>query len=182
MGIEKVLDNIKKGQVNKLKKEIFLMVLIFMPLIYSEANPQTSIQVMIIMFIPTLLVVPRIIYHIYIYYKPEKAACFKRVEELVPREKACDYIANQLDNKIVEDGVLIITPDLLIDVNNYENIFIRKYIKELVFIKDFYEGKYFYKITFTYKDKKTYTVSYEGYPNTEAEVEEMLHLIRKRSW
>lgn len=182
MGIEKVLESIKKGQANILKKEIILIVIICMPLLITKGDPVTSIQVMILMFVPSLLVIPRIIYHIYIYYNPEKASCFKRVEELVPREKAYDYIANQLDNKIVEDGVIIITPDLLIDINNYENIFIRKYIKDLGFIKNFYEGKYFYKITFTYKDNKTYKVSYEGYPNTEAEVKEMLHLIRKRNW
>ena len=180
MSIEEILNSIKMGQVNKLKKEIIFIIIICMPLLITKADPVTSIQVMTYMAIPSLLVIPRVIYHIYIYYHPEKAACFKRLEKIVPRENACEYIASQLDKRIVEDGVVIITPDLLIDMNNYENIFIRNEIRNVGVVINLTNRIPYYQTTIDYSDKKRYIIDYSNSPNTKKEVNEIARMIMKR--
>ena len=180
MNIEEILNSIKIAQANKLKKEIILIVIICMPLLITKGDPVTSIQMMILMSIPSLLVIPRIIYHLYIYYNPKKAACFKRLEKLVPRENVCDFIIDQLDKRIVEDGVVIITPELLIDMNNYENIFVRSEIKNVGVIADLTGRIPYYQTKIDYSDKKRYIIDYSDSPNTKKEVNEIARMIMKR--
>lgn len=178
--MEDIFNNIKKNHAVKLKKYLIVIVILCMPLFLTKGNPQESIQMILLLTIPSLLVYYKIFYHIYFYFKPEKSKIFKRFKSYSSKESICRYLTFQLENIVAEDGVVIVTPELLIDKNNYENILLLDDILSVHFKMTFYKGNEYYKIYVEYIDNKIYEIDYSNYPNTKKDVEKMTVLIRRK--
>lgn len=157
-----ILQNIKKARMKKFYKNILIAVpiaLFALMLITDDESDLMLFGFLILILAVVFLFIA--LKHLASSFNCDDSAFFLRLNKIGTRAQIANYFEDQLKQKIIEDEKIIVTPDLLVLKNNYEQTLINDEIADIThlvhkanFVIDYIS------IIALYSDGKKYEIKY----------------------
>ena len=157
-----ILHNIKKARMKKFYKNILIAVPIALFALMVITDKESDL-----MLFGFLILMPAVVFlfialkHLISSFNCDDSAFFLRLNKIGTRAQIANYFEDQLKQIIIEDEKIIVTPDLLILKNNYEQTLINDEIADITHIvhKTNFVIDYI-SIIALYSDGKKYEIKY----------------------
>ena len=157
-----ILQNIKRARMKKFYKNLLIsapIVLFALMLITDEESDLMMFGILIL--IPAAVFLFIALKHLVSAFNCEDSTFFLRLNKIGNKQQIASYFDDQLKQAIIEDEKIIVTPELLIVKNNYEQTLINDEIADIThlvhktnFVIDYIS------IIALYSDGKKYEIKY----------------------
>ncbi len=174
--MKEVIRRISDKRIKSFEKNFiwFVLGLSFIAVAFkydSDFLHELNIIVMLFMTIPLTNGLKDLVYILF----PTLAPVFRQLKHIGNKAAVCEYILKQEEQKIYEDEVVIITPELVIDKINFENAVLLENIYSLAISKTKKDDRLInVSINIESYKRKKVRVIYPG-PYTEKELEETVY-------
>lgn len=177
--MNQILENIKKARLKKFYKNglIFLALGFFCLMIMTDEESDLLLPGLIFL-IPAIVFGIFAVKNLFSAFNLENCKLFFRLNKYGTTEQISEYFHNQIKSKLYEDEKIIVTPDLYIRKDNYEDTFLNSEIldiKHLIHKVNFVID--FVSITILYSDGKYYETKYKrplGFSDMEKKAQDVL--------
>lgn len=161
--MNEILKNIKKARMKMFYKNgaIFFAISLFGTLIILNSESDFTVP-LLVFSIPVVIFGILTLKYLVLSFKLDNCNLFFRLNKYGTKEHIAKYFCDQIAKTLFEDEKVIVTPELFINKNNYEDTFLNSEILDIEhLIHKVNTVIDFISITILYSDGKYYKIKYK---------------------